>query len=344
MKLVVAATLAAAVCGRAGAGDKALQQRESPTRWVLVYSGGPKRPAYSVDDLRHLLSVVDTADRSVGPLCDGVILTEYQAVSGRYYMPWQNGRLADGPDWTQYVDSLVKPAGILTRLDSAVARAGLKQVSFTVMVPYPDSIQRTFLYDGQNWDLTVPSNRAEVVRRYVRNVTNRIKSVPLARLSFAGFYWLNESAVPSDLDLVAQVKDFAGPLNYRVQWIPWWGTPRAAQWAFFGFDHDGVWQQPNYFFHPEVPPSRIDSAFDFARKTGMGIELEFDSRLFSDERFRGRLTPYLDGFARAADVRDRPIAIYEGKGALIQLARSTDPEDRALYRRLVKILRPEIRL
>ena len=342
----MAATLAAAVCSRAGAGagNVATQQRETPTRWVLVYSGGPKRPAYTVDDLRHLLSVVDTADRSVGQLCDGVILTEYQALSGRYYMPWSNGQHATGADWDQYLDSLVAPAGILTRLDSAATRAGAPRVWFTVMVPYPDSVQRAFAFDGQSWDLTVPVQRAEAVNRYVHQVAYRVKSLQLPRLSFAGFYWLNESAIPSDLDLITEVTDFAGPLNYRVQWIPWWGTPRAAQWAFFGFDHDGVWQQPNYFFHPEVATSRLDSAFNFARTAGMGVELEFDSRLFSDERYRGRLSPYLDAFEKAADIRNRPIAIFEGAGALIQLARSPDPGNRALYRRLVTVLRPEIRL
>lgn len=344
MKLLVAATLAAAVCGRAGAGDRAAEQRGSPTRWVLVYSGGPKRPAYTVDDLRHLLSVVDSADRSVGPLCDGVILTEYQALSGRYYMPWPNGQHATGADWNQYLDSLVAPAGILTRLDSAAARAGAQRVSFTVMVPYPDSLQRAFAYDGQTWDLTVPLQRAEVVDRYVHRVADRVKSLRLRRLSFAGYYWLNESVLPSDRDLINRVGEFAVQSDYRLQWIPAWGTARAGQWAFFGFDHDGVWQQPNYFFHPDVASSRLDSAFSFARTAGMGVELEFDRRMFSDPSFRERLAPYLDAYEKAPDMRNRPIAIYEGGGALIQLARSRDSGHRALYRRLVAVLRPEVRL
>ena len=189
MKLLVAATLAAAVCTPTVA--------QTPTRWVLVYSGGPKRPAYTVDDLRHLLTVVDSADRSIGRLCDGVILTEYEATSGRYYMPWATGEHAIGADWDQYLDSLTAPSGILSRLDSAAA-AQVGPVWFTVMVPYPDSVQKAFQYDGTTWDLTVPSNRADVVDRHVRRLASRVRALRLPHLEFAGFYWLNESARPAD--------------------------------------------------------------------------------------------------------------------------------------------------
>ncbi len=336
----MAATLAAAVCTRAGSGGSGA----APSRWVLVYSGGPKRPAYSIDDLRRLISVVDSTGRSVGPLCDGVILTEYLAVSGRYYMPWTNGRPSQGSDWDQYLDSLSAPDGILTRLDSAAARAGVNPVSFTVMVPYPDSTQRAFSYQGSTWDLSVHSNRAEIVDRHIHQLAHRVKSLPLRHVSFAGFYWLNESMSVSDQNVINRIADFASPLDYRVQWIPSWGAARAAQWAFFGFDADGVWQQPNYFFHPEVAPSRLDSAFAFARTAGMGIELEFDRRMFSDARFSDRLIPYLAAFEKNDDIRNKPIAIYEGAGALIQLSRSPDSRHRALYRRLVAVLRPEVRL
>src|SRR5687767_7149054 len=81
LKMLVAATLAAAMV----AGRDPIQPK--PSRWVLVYTGGPKRPAYTVDDLVHLTSIVDTFGNTVGPLCDGAILLEFHAVSGRYYMP-----------------------------------------------------------------------------------------------------------------------------------------------------------------------------------------------------------------------------------------------------------------
>src|SRR5207249_2998786 len=57
-----------------------------PPRWVLVYAGGPNRPAYSVDDFVHLIGVVDTMDRPTGWLCDGAIFLEAYAESGRTYV------------------------------------------------------------------------------------------------------------------------------------------------------------------------------------------------------------------------------------------------------------------
>jgi hypothetical protein len=287
---------------------------------------------------------VDSTDRSIGRLCDGVILTEYQSVAGRYYMPWVDGEHAHGSDWDQYLDSLTVPGGILARLDSAAARVGAPVVWFTVMVPYPDSVQKAFQYDGVTWDLTVPSNRADVVERHVRRLVNRVTSLRVPRLQFAGFYWLNESARPADVPLIERVIRFAASLHYRVQWIPSWKAAGAREWASFGFKAADVWQQPNYFFHPEIGPARIDSAFAFAQAVGTDVELELDRRLFGDPRFSDRLSPYLAAFEKTPDIRNRSIAIYEGAGALIQLSRSREAAHRALYRRLVSVLRPEVRL
>jgi hypothetical protein len=257
-------------------------------------------------------------------------------------MPWANGRPAQGADWDRYVDSLTAPHGILTRLDSAVVSSAVSVVAFTVMVPYPDTSQHAFTYQGSTWDLGVAANRAEVVDRYIHELTTRVKALPLRHVSFAGFYWLNESVSVADRDVIERITDFAAPLQYRLQWIPFWGAARAGQWAFYGFDE--AWQQPNYFFHPHVAVSRMDSAFAFARSNRMGVELEFDKRLFTDTLFRDRLMPYLVAFDKSSDLREHAIAIYEGGGALIQLSQSTDPRYRALYRRLVTVLRPEVRL
>jgi uncharacterized protein DUF4855 len=306
-----------------------------------VYSGGPKRPPYVVDDLVRLLSVVDTAGRSTGRLCDGVILTEYLAVSGRYYMPWLNGQLSRGSDWELYLDSLSAPGGILTRLEAAVVRAEVGRITIAVMVPYPDAAQQDFTYGGRTYDLSDGEHRAAVVEQYIRDVVSRVTARRLPHLVFYGFYWLNEAVLPADSGLVARVTKTARGMGYGFLWIPSWGAAGAEDWRSFGFDE--AWQQPNYFFHPEIGPARLDSAISRARGAGMGLELEFDRRLFSDTSFRARLGPYLDMLGRASDLRSRSIAIYEGGGALIELSRRGDAWHRELYGRLVAILRPGTR-
>jgi hypothetical protein len=310
-------------------------------RWVLVYTGGPDRPAYTVDDLVHLTAIVDTAGNPVGPLCDGAILLEFHAVSGRYYMPFSNGKPSLGSDWTLYLDSLTAPAGPLTRLDAAAAReiaakSTNRPISIAVMVPYPDPRTDTLIYDGRRYDVKHDSGRVAVVEAYLRDVVRRVESRQSSNLSLSGFYWLNEAITSPDTTLVSQVAEAVHRLGLRFLWIPYYGAAGAAHWRSFGFDD--AWLQPNYFFHPEVSVARLDSAVNRARAADMGLELEFDRRMFADSQFANRLTPYLDTFEKAPDLRSRSIAIYEGAGALIRLARSSDKAHRALYSRLVTVL------
>jgi hypothetical protein len=329
--------LAALLAAGGWAGHSPVHGAPSPTRWVLVYTGGPNRPAYTVDDLLHLTAVVDTAGHPVGPLCDGVIFTEFKAVAGRYYMPWPNQQPSQGADWTAYIDSLVAPRGALARLDSAAVLTGTK-VTFVVMVPYPDTSQHAFLYQDKQYDFHDAAARVEAEKAYLHQIAARVRALSLPHLVFHGFYWLNEGVKPGDSSVVSQVTAAAHAMNLHFLWIPSYRAAGATEWRAFGFDE--AWYQPNYFFHPDVPLARFDSAMATARGAGMGMELEFDRRLFSDSLFRDRLGAYLAAFERAPDLRNRSIAIYEGAGALIQLSRATDAAHRALYERLVKVLRP----
>src|SRR5437879_9701502 len=79
------------------------------SRWILVYTGGPHRPAYSVDDFVHLIGIIDTTDRPTGWLCDGAIFDEPYGVSGRSYVRLPAGSPSDGTDWKVYLDSVFAP-------------------------------------------------------------------------------------------------------------------------------------------------------------------------------------------------------------------------------------------
>jgi hypothetical protein len=170
-------------------------------------------------------------------------------------------------------------------------------------------------------------------------VIKRFGASQRKHVTLTGFYWLYEGIYPVDTALVPRVAREVHSHGLRFLWIPSYGAPGAEQWKAFGFDN--AWLQPNYFFHPEVPTTRLDSAVARARAAGMGLEIEFDPRLFGPWEFKDRLEPYLSALENAPDLRMKPIAIYEGAGALIRLARSRDAWDRALYERLVSVLRPE---
>src|SRR5205807_539995 len=142
----------------------------------------------------------------------------------------------------------------------------------------------------------------------------------------------------ADTGLVPRVAADIHSLGSRFLWIPSYGAAGAERWRAFGFDD--AWLQPNYFFHADVPSTRLDSAVARARGADMGIELELDRRMFGgDWHFADRLLPYLSVLEAAPDLRRRSIAIYEGAGALFQLARSKDLWHRAMYQRLVDVLK-----
>jgi len=315
----------------------------SPSRWILVYAGGRGRPQYSVGDLIHLIAAVDTLDRPEGWLCDAALFLEPQAVSGRYYVRSVAGQPADGNDWNVYLDSIFAPTGAIERLDSAVGllskplgsvRGGFQ---IAVMIPYPDPKAGLVRLGGADHDLSRPDGRIAAVRAYLDDVLRRYRERAYRNVTLTAFYWVNEGLV--DLPDTAWINKIAVEVHRRDRrflWIPAYGNQGVPLWHKMGFDD--AWLQPNFFFHPEVPQTRFDSALATARTLGMGIELEFDRRMFQATPFTDRLLPYLAALEAAPDMRARSIAIYEGAGALLQLARSRDEWHRALYHRLVQTL------
>ena len=308
----------------------------------LLYAGGLGRRHYSVSDLVDMVAVVDTADHPVGWLCPGILLTEIRATSGRYYYPFP-GVSAKGQDWNAYLDSLFTARGALPSLDSAVALVAAQHgpapggFRVTLMIPYPARASDTVWIGHRPFLPMGEEQRRALAAAYVDEVERRFSDAHLSHLTLFAYYWLNEDIRPDDSLLVQQTAAVVHQRGRRFVWIPYFHSAGNLQWRRWGFDY--AWLQPNYFFHPEVPVTRFDSALTYARTADMGIELEFDPRIFSDWRFMDRLEPYLSAVENATDIRAKPITVYEGGGALIRLARSADPWHRALYTRLVAVLR-----
>ena len=318
-------------------------QQAEPSTWVLVYADGLKRPKYSVGDFLHLIASIDTTGKPAGWLCTGTIFLEAFAPSGRVFATWIGGQLADGSDWSAYLHTLFDPTGVLRRLDSAVTvlsrQAGPLQEKFPVviMIPYPDTSVSELNVPWGNYSLTSIDGRLQAVGAYITEVVSRFRQNEYANLRLTGFYWLKESIWGDDIRLTVEVAKRIHQLGLRFFWIPFYASgPNVDLWARIGFDQ--AWLQPNYFFHPSVSALRMDSAVSRARSLGMGLEIEFDDRLFSGREYFNRLDPYLVALSRAPDLRRKSVVIYEGGGTLIQLSSSPDSLYRALYSRLVASL------
>ena len=234
---------------------------------------------------------------------------------------------ADGQDWSAYLDSLFRPSGVLSRLDSAIALAqearGPAPAPFgvTIMIPYAKR----------------GSDRAAAVQAYAGDVERRFAMAQLGNLRLDGFYWFCEDAPPRDVELITHTAAAVHARGLRFLWIPYYKAANWGRWRELGFD--AAWLQPNYFFDPTIPSSRLDSAARQAEGREMGLEVEFDGRLWSDPRFADRLDPYLTTLDRHPGIKARGIAVYEGGGALLHLASSRAPRDRALYDTLDEMLR-----
>lgn len=324
------------------------QLRPSVERWVLLYAGGPAKattyPRYTVEDDLRYVTEVDSGGRPQQWLTTGAIMLSIYGVDGRSFATWAAGKWpALGSDWESYGDSLLAPGGILDRLDSAVALGeatlGPRRAPYhvVIMIPYPDSGRGTLSYLGKTYDQSVVADRIALAHEYVSSIENRFAHKAYRRLDLRGFYWLHEEIGGSDSAVVAATAREIHADSLRFYWVPYFRAPGYALWKAFGFDE--AWIQPNYFFHPGVPTKQLDDALGIARANGMGMELEFDLRLFEDSGFSDRFGPYLQALEGAPDIHARSIVLFEGHGALLKLSRSTNPQEEALYRRLAQDLR-----
>src|SRR4029077_809494 len=113
-------------------------------------------------------------------------------------------------------------------------------------------------------------DRAAVVDTYLHEVARRVGAAQLEHATFVAFYWLNEGVRAIDTALVLRVSAEVHAIHDSLIWIPSFRATGSLDWKALGFDE--AWLQPNYFFHLEVPTTRIDSALTMAHDAGMGLE------------------------------------------------------------------------
>ncbi|HTH65993.1 MAG TPA: DUF4855 domain-containing protein [Gemmatimonadales bacterium] len=315
-----------------------------PTHWILAYPGtakGGMGTPYSVDDFVRLLGGVDSTGRVTSWLSTGVIFLQLYAASGHTFTTWIGGTPATGADWREYLDSIIGPGGAMARLDSAASvvesTAGAlgAAIPVAIMIPYPEPRSDSLVFAGATYSYRSATGRIAAAGAYVDAGAQQFAQARFRHLRLDGFYWLSESVSPADQEVVVGVAEWVHRDRLRFLWIPFYTAPGEARWRELGFDE--AWLQPNYFFNLSVMPGRVDSAASRARSEGLGIEVEFNSRLFTDTRYCGRLDPYLR-MLEDTIFAGRSIALYDGQGALIRLSRSADPRDRMTYARLVRAL------
>ena len=312
------------------------------TDLVLIYQGGRQRPAWTAQDFAPYVSAVDPRDHKEKWLFDGFLFIEYVNAKKHALEEGLHRPAADKADWEDLLARNFEPSHGLAALEQACAQAeeriGAPPRPRQVVLTLPEPLEGATNWgelDGRKLNFALPADRAAACEWHIENALRRWQELAPKHLQLAGFYFVPERTVGGNarfLPLVAQRIHASGKQFF---WIPYWQARGAGEWRQHGFDV--AWQQPNHFFHPTVPDSRLEQACAFARQHDMGMEMEFDQRLLSQPQvYAPRFEAYLKAFEASGAGRESSIAYYEGGGTLLSLFRSNQPQVHRYYDQLAE--------
>ncbi|WP_158289476.1 DUF4855 domain-containing protein [Paenibacillus flagellatus] len=300
------------------------------------------------------LGYENASGETVDLLFDGVLFLGLNAPSTRSFA--ESGTPSNKEDWQWYLDKTFAPDGDLSQLNEAAVEVGTRlgnpshKAKAVLMIPYPSFKQSDFGdVDGdgatENMNQTqigydaAYENRRKAIRWYVGEAIWRWNDAAYSNLEFGGLYWLSEKVNLSaayEEELIAYTGGLVREGGGRFFWIPTFEGTRFWRWKELGFD--AVAMQPNHFFTPSIPDSRIEAAAGYGKRYGIGIELETNERMLrpgapaSDgDSWRRRYTAYLNGGVEYGYMTGAFRAYYQGAEAYLKGARSALPEARATY-------------
>jgi hypothetical protein len=315
---------------------------QGPADVVLIYQGGVHRLAWTEKQLSGYVTYRDPATGRERWLFDGFLFLEFTDGRGTRLVGQYKLRSATRSDWTWLSDRLFAPGVAIDALDGATASAAsrlgrpARRRKVYLGLPEPILHQKDWgELDGGALDFDVPEHRLAAIRWYVAETLRRWRVRAPGHLDLQGFYWVAEDASESR-HILPLVADLVHREGLELIWIPYWRSPRLIIWRSLGFDR--AYLQPNYFFNKSIAEDRLDEACTTARTLGMGLEVEFDARAWTDPAYRTRLPAYFARFAAGGALAAAPLAWYEAGGAIERMAASADPAVRSLYHDLATVV------
>ncbi|WP_409345328.1 DUF4855 domain-containing protein [Paenibacillus sp. MBLB4367] len=251
-------------------------------------------------------------------------------------------------DWQWYLDKTFAESGDMRQLNEAVKEAGAKlgdnrhKVKVVLMIPLAadtvadfgdvdgDGVSENFVA-AQVGEETAYANRQKAIRWYMNEVKKRWSAGNYDRLELDGMYWLSEGISHGDRSepkLIQETRDRVHREGQKFFWIPFFAANMNFAASELGFDAAAL--QPNHFFDG-TDPIRIEDTAYLARHHGLGVEMETDERMNTDEAFRARYIDYLNGGVDFGYMTGAFKAYYQGNTALLQSSRSDNARVRELY-------------
>src|ERR1700722_16800237 len=249
-----------------------------PTDLMLIYQGGFQRPQWTVNCFAPYVTYRDPQTGKEQWLFDGFLIIEFQDGRGHTYEKFSNLKHAQKTQWITLMQrNFAGNDGVpnLERaVEAAVGRIGepvrRRQVVLTLPVPMPGQTNWGDL-NGHELDFHNKADRLAACAWYMDTALQLWTNLAPKELDLAGFYWVAEQA-GSTSEVFPDLAQMVHARGKEFFWIPSYhvNTP-LGDWKSFGFD--AAYLQPNFFFHPELPVSRLQHACDYARAHDMGLEI-----------------------------------------------------------------------
>lgn len=314
-------------------GDKSEIGRDCPSDMFLIYAGNKSQGLYTNERFKQYLV---TNEKTPRPFIDGYLLLNITNEAGRDFIPTGKRPGATKEDWDLQLNYFIE--NVIPALDQGTSDcfktlsqlAKRKKTKVVLFIPTPVRLQQNW---GDNLDFRVEKDRITAVTWYIDEAVKRFIEAGFQNTKLVGFYWACESLgiPPASCKIIAD--RIHNIYNLDFFWIPYYYMEKysevdakLADWKNYGFDCCSY--QPNYYFYLDSEDTRVITACDRAHELGMGVEFEFDWKVWDESgesaTYVPRMNKYFDDFeTKKVWSDDSYITYYAGTNGLEHLAASS---------------------
>ncbi|MDY6241864.1 MAG: alpha-N-acetylglucosaminidase TIM-barrel domain-containing protein [Prevotella sp.] len=314
---------------------------------LLMYAGGNHRDyKWTEGQCAPNVTYVDEKGKEHW-LFDSYLFLEIYSGFGADDVEFAKGykhRPATKEDWKKLADAYLQTdcgvGGLDLAIGTAEARIGATNHRRQVYIGIPQPIAGVHAWGrihSKDLDFSREADCLEAVKWYVDYVRTKFNNKAYKNVDFGGFYWIAEHDADTK-KLIPKVAAYLDSIQCSFVWIPFFGAQGATDWKQLGFSK--AFLQPNYFFSEKPIKGRLDVACQLAKQANMGLEVEFDERVKSNEKDcrAGRLRDYLNAFTKHGFKLSGDLAYYMGSHTLNELALSHNRQDRQIYQKFCRFV------
>lgn len=334
---------------------------------ALIYIGAQNRPDWNKELFRPYVEHV-FSDSTSSWFFDGFIMLEFRRwnkdgvavnLGESRAQPSTQQDWADMLDTQLGLDSDTGCKALDQLIGELLPKLGKPSHKHKVVMSIPLNNIKGDWYWGEIDGKTLTGNdRVKAMKWYIDLLLDSWNKAGFKNIELDGVYWTKEAYVANEDEDFKQITAYAkekGLLNY---WIPYRTALGRDKWRDWGIDV--AYLQPNYYFKDERPMEWLDSSIDFAKKHGLGLELEFAGydwsyNISTGERrlvppgniglydinpnYYQRLVDYINHFEQQDVFDTKPVAYYTGFQGIYDFVNSSNQRDRDIIDRLARIIK-----